>query len=190
LDCLAQRQRGVDGITNLPPILWWQQRMLNSFVEGLSNVLPVEVLTIFTGEELRDIFCGNPEVDVDLLRRVVEYEGYNESDDVIQYFWETLRELTNDERKAFLQFVWARNRLPTKESDFDAPFKIQRDGSNNRGDNALPSASTCFFSLALPEYSSKEVLKHKLLFAINNVTTMETDFQTNSAEIAEGYRAF
>jgi hypothetical protein len=190
LDCLAQRQRGVDGNGNLPPILWWQQRMLNSFVEGLSNVLPVEVLTIFTGEELRDIFCGNPEVDVDLLRRVVEYEGYNESDDVIQYFWETLRELTNDERKTFLQFVWARNRLPTKESDFDAPFKIQRDGSNNRGDNALPSASTCFFSLALPEYSSKEVLKHKLLFAINNVTTMETDFQTNSAEIAEGYRAF
>lgn len=190
LDCLAQRQRGVDGTGNLPPILWWQQRMLNSFVEGLSNVLPVEVLTIFTGEELRDIFCGNPEVDVDLLRRVVEYEGYNESDDVIQYFWETLRELTNDERKTFLQFVWARNRLPTKESDFDAPFKIQRDGSNNSGDNALPSASTCFFSLILPEYSSKEVLKHKLLFAINNVTTMETDFQTNSAEIAEGYRAF
>jgi len=28
-----------------------------------------------------------------------------------------------------------------------------------------------------------------LLFAINNVTTMETDFQTNSAEITEGYRA-
>ena len=163
--------------------------MLNSFVEGLSNVLPVEVLTVFTGSELRDIVCGNPDVDVDLLHRVVEYEGYKESDDVIQYFWETLREFTNDERKKFLQFVWARNRLPMKETDFDAPFKIQRDTSSKNGAEALPSASTCFFSLALPEYSSQEQLKEKMLFAINNVATMETDFQTNSAEIAEGYRA-
>jgi len=61
-----------------------------------------------------------------------------------------------------------------KESDFDAPFKIQKDNGSN-GDQALPSASTCFFSLSLPEYKSKEDLKRKLLFAINNVTTMETD---------------
>jgi hypothetical protein len=188
MDTLAFRQQ--DGSEDESLLLVWQQRMLNSFVEGLSNVIPVEVLTILTGTELRDILCGNPDVDVDLLRRVVEYEGYNGSDAVIGFFWETLREITNEERRSFLQFVWARNRLPTKESDFDAPFKIQRDASKGSSDEALPSASTCFFSLALPEYSSKERLKEKLLFAINNVTTMETDFQTNSAEIAEGYRAF
>jgi len=174
------------------PLVWWQQRMLNSFVEGMSNVLPVEILTLLDGEELRGLVCGNEDVDVDLLRSVVEYEGYDEKDDVIQFFWDTLRELTNSERKLFLQFVWARTRLPLKKSDFEAPFKIQRDSGNTGGkaDAALPSASTCFFSLALPEYTNKSVLKDKLLFAINNVTTMETDFQTNSAEIAEGYRAF
>jgi hypothetical protein len=188
LDTLACRQHiDEDGRSAL---LCWQQRMLNSFVEGLSNVLPVEVLAILSAEELRDIVCGNPDFDVDLLRRVVEYEGYEETDSVIQYFWDTLREFTNEERRRFLQFVWARNRLPMKESDFDAPFKIQKDSANDNGDQALPSASTCFFSLALPEYSSQEQLKEKLLFAINNVTTMETDFQTNSAEIAEGYRSF
>ena len=189
LDHLAYQQlQGKDP----SPLLWWQQRMLNSFAEGLSNVIPVEVLPLLTGEELRDTLCGNPEVDVDLLKRVVEYEGYEETDDVIVYFWETLREITNDERKQFLQFVWARNRLPMREADFDAPFKIQKDSGNtgDRADQALPSASTCFFSLTLPQYSSQETLKDKLLFAISNVTTMETDFQTNSAEIAEGYRAF
>mmetsp|Transcript_5311 Transcript_5311/g.13366 ORF Transcript_5311/g.13366 Transcript_5311/m.13366 type:complete len:125 (+) Transcript_5311:9561-9935(+) len=124
-----------------------------------------------------------------MLRRVVEYEGYNETDEVIEFFWETLRDFTNEDRKRFLQFVWARNRLPLKESDFDAPFKIQKDNGKD-GDQALPTASTCFFSLSLPEYKCKNDLKEKLLFAINNVTTMETDFQTNSAEIAEGYRAF
>ena len=83
-----------------------------------------------------------------------------------------------------------RHRDYTLVRNLNAPFKIQKDSSNKSGDQALPSATTCFFSLSLPEYKSKEQLKEKLLFAINNVATMETDFQTNSAEIAEGYRAF
>merc|ERR1712085_58544 len=95
-------------------LMLWQQRMLNSFIDGISSVLPAEIFSIFTGEELRDLFCGNPDIDVDMLRRVVEYEGYKESDKVIEFFWEILREFTNEERKRFLQFVWARNRLPLK----------------------------------------------------------------------------
>ena len=190
LDYLAHRQLEYADDSTL---LLWQQRMLNAFTEGLGNVLPVELLPLMTGEELRETVCGNPEVDVDLLRRVVEYEGYEETEDkVVEYFWDTLREMTNDERKQFLQFVWARNRLPSRESDFEAPFKIQKDTLNEgkKADEALPSASTCFFSLTLPNYSSQDILREKLLFAITNVTTMETDFQTNSAEIAEGYRTF
>jgi len=174
-------------------LLQWQQRMINSFAEGLSSVVPIEILPLFTGEELCEAICGNPDVDVDLLRRVVEYEGYQETDRVIGFFWNTLREMTRAERQKFLQFVWARNRLPSREADFEAPFKILKDTAthmNQQVDQVLPSASTCFFSLTLPDYSSQEILKQKLLFAISNVTTMETDFHTNNAEIAEGYRAF
>lgn len=185
LDSLACKQLGVKA--SLSPLLQWQQRMLNSFAEGLGNVLPLEILPLLSGKELQDAICGNPEVDVNLLKAVVEYEGYEEDDDVVQYFWQTLYEMSNDERKLFLQFVWARNRLPVRESDFGAPFKIIKDKDS---DDALPSASTCFFSLTLPKYSNQETLRSKLLFAIKNVTTMETDFQTTTAEIAEGYRNF
>lgn len=77
-----------------------------------------------------------------------------------------------------------------KESDFEDPFKIQKDmkNSGDKTHEALPSASTCFFSLSLPEYQSKETLKSKLLFAINNVTTMESDYVTNESEVKEGWR--
>jgi len=172
------------------PTLVVQQHMLNSLADGLGSVLPMEIMPVFTGAELRDVMCGSPEIDVDLLRRVVEYEGYNEEDPVIGYFWETLEEMTGEERRLFLQFVWARTRLPMKESEFEAPFKILRDTKSDESEveEALPSASTCFFSLSLPEYRSKEVLKHKLLFAIKNVTTMESDYVTNDAEIGEGWR--
>jgi hypothetical protein len=186
LDFLASRQ--VSRVK--PPILQWQHRMLNSFMDGLSNVFPDEILTLMTGEEIRDLFCGNPDVDVELLRRVVEYEGYQEDDEVIRFFWEVLREMSSYERTKFLQFVWARNRLPMKESAFEAPFKIQKDtaGAGGGADAALPSASTCFFSLTLPEYSSKDILKQKLLFAVENVFTMESDYVTNDAEVGEGWR--
>ena len=168
------------------PLLAWEQRMLNSFVDGLSHLLPVELLPLLSGEELRSLMCGNPDVDVNLLKRVVEYEGFKESDAVIGYFWEALREMSNEDRKRFLQFVWARNRLPNKESDFEAPFKIQKDSGGS--DSSLPSASTCFFSLTLPEYSSKEILRKKLTFAVENVCTMESDYVTNDAEVGEGWR--
>ena len=172
------------------PLLVQQQRLLNSFAEGISSVMPLEVFSIFSGSELRDIYCGDSDIDVDLLQKIVEYEGYKKNDTVIQYFWEVLREMSSDERKLFLQFVWARSRLPMKESDFEDPFKIQKD-FKSKGDEAhtaLPSASTCFFSLSLPEYLDKETLRQKLLFAINNVTTMESDYVTNESEVREGWR--
>ena len=42
--------------------------------------------------------------------------------------------------------------------------------------------------MTLPEYPDKEMLKRKLLFAIENVTTMESDYVTNDVEVGEGWR--
>lgn len=173
-------------------IFWFlasQQRLLNFFVDGISSVLPTEIFSLFSSEEVEALFCGNSDIDVDLLETVVEYEGYLGSDPVICYFWEVLREFTSSQRKSFLQFVWARNRLPTKSSDFEAPFKILKDvKSKGNNEECLPSASTCFFSLTLPNYSSKDILRKKLLYAIENVFTMEQDFITNDTEVSEGWR--
>ena len=35
-------------------------------------------------------------------------------------------------------------------------------------DAYLPHAQTCFFSLSLPNYSSYEAMRDKILYAINN----------------------
>jgi hypothetical protein len=109
-------------------LLATQSRLLNFFIEGLASVLPAEILSLFTGEELRSTICGNPNIDVDLLHCVVEYDGgYNDSTPVIQHFWEVLQDMSARERKLFLQFVWSRSRLPAKESDFEGtPFKIMK----------------------------------------------------------------
>lgn len=43
-------------------------------------------------------------------------------------------------------------------------------------DGFLPEAQTCFFSLSLPNYSTAEVLKEKLLQAITTCKAIDTDF--------------
>eukprot|EP00331_Platyophrya_macrostoma_P029363 CAMPEP_0176441628 /NCGR_PEP_ID=MMETSP0127-20121128/21315_1 /TAXON_ID=938130 /ORGANISM="Platyophrya macrostoma, Strain WH" /LENGTH=74 /DNA_ID=CAMNT_0017826451 /DNA_START=48 /DNA_END=269 /DNA_ORIENTATION=- len=48
--------------------------------------------------------------------------------------------------------------------------------ATNQPDKALPKADTCFFNLELPNYSTLEVLRERLLLAIN------TDCDTMNAE--------
>ncbi len=98
-----------------------------------------------------------------MLRQVTKYENFHETDPVVTYFWEVLREMATQQRKPFLQFVWARRRLPCKANEFDSPFKIIKNLKSLSRDNEavgnepLPSASTCFFSLTLPECRTKEI---------------------------------
>jgi len=164
-----------------------QQRMLNMFAQGLSIVVPTEVFTLFTGSELQSLFCGRDVIDIQLLKNVAEYEGFDKDSESIKNFWDIMEGFSEEERKLFLQFVWSRRRLPKKKSDFESTFKIQRD-TKSGSENSLPSASTCFFTLTLPIYRDKDTMRDKLLFAINNVTTMESDYVTNDVEVGEGWR--
>jgi hypothetical protein len=63
---------------------------------------------------------------------------------------------------------------------FNQPFKLQGFATRSGGspDNYLPVSHTCFFSIELPKYSSKEVLRRKLLYAIYNCTAIDGDDTT------------
>ena len=43
------------------------------FLQGLSCVLPVDLLPIFTPQEAEALVCGQPTIDISLLKRVAEY---------------------------------------------------------------------------------------------------------------------
>ena len=44
-------------------------------VEGLAKVIPVPLLSLFTGDELRTMVCGQPEIPLDMLKSVAVYKG-------------------------------------------------------------------------------------------------------------------
>lgn len=50
-------------------------------------------------------------------------------------------------------------------------------------DRYLPEAQTCFFSLSLPDYSSCEIMREKLLQAITSCKAIDTDFVVRDTPI-------
>jgi hypothetical protein len=153
--------------------------------EGLSAVLPVELFPLFTASELQRLISGTSEVDVALLKQCTEYEDLDPHCDLVGRFWEVLEEMSAEEKTLFLRFVWARSRMPGSAQELPMNFKLQGQQAKPQGessDDYLPHAQTCFFSLSLPPYSSKEVLRAKLLYAINNSPNMDADVRLHSAE--------
>ncbi|KAF0737974.1 hypothetical protein Ae201684_005970 [Aphanomyces euteiches] len=152
---------------------------LYSFMEGLAAIVPYALLNLFTPGQLEELVCGSPEIDLDILQKITVYEGVDASAPHIQYFWQCLEDMTHEQRSQFINFVLARSRLPKSIEEFTLHFKIQpaiitSDDANP--DHYLPHSQTCFFSLSLPQYSSKEICMEKLLYAINNSPTMDADF--------------
>ena len=45
--------------------------------EGLSKVVPVPLLTLFSGSELETMVCGSPDIPLSLLKSVATYKGSN-----------------------------------------------------------------------------------------------------------------
>ena len=86
--------------------------------EGMSRVVPVPLLSLFTGPELETMVCGSREISVELLKSVTTYKGIDHGAPLVQWFWEVMEAFTQRERSLFLRFVWGRTRLPRTAGDF------------------------------------------------------------------------
>ncbi|OII72608.1 HECT domain containing ubiquitin protein ligase [Cryptosporidium ubiquitum] len=138
-----------------------------SFLRGLSTVIPNESLRLFSPYELQSLISGvYQKLDVNNLRLNTCYTGYIETSQQIIWFWDILEnEFSTEEQAEFLLFVTSSRKAPLLGFQHLNPkFGIQIVPDNTR----LPSASTCFNLLKLPSYNSKEILKLKLRQAIFN----------------------
>jgi len=148
------------------------QLQMKSIKEGLSSIIPADALMLFTWQELELSVCGYPYIDIAILRENAVYEDVDSGEEHISHFWQVLEEFDSDQRSKFLQFVWARTRLPS--SGLLMNFKIQKSRKEDP-DKYLPTTQTCFFSISLPTYSSLEVTRKHLLYAITHCVDMDND---------------
>uniref|UniRef100_A0A0B7BGT1 HECT-type E3 ubiquitin transferase n=2 Tax=Arion vulgaris TaxID=1028688 RepID=A0A0B7BGT1_9EUPU len=144
--------------------------------EGMARVVPVPLLSLFTGYELETMVCGSQDIPLSLLKSVATYKGIEPSSPLVQWFWEVMDEFTNAERSLFLRFVWGRTRLPRTIADFRGrDFVLQVLDKYNPADNFLPESYTCFFLLKMPRYSCRNVLREKLKYAVHFCKSIDTD---------------
>lgn len=54
--------------------------------------------------------CGKPDISIELLKKQTVYSNVNERDQHIQFFWQTMESFNNEQKSAFLRFVWGRSR--------------------------------------------------------------------------------
>lgn len=83
------------------------------------------------------------------------------------WFFEIVSEMTDIQRGKLLNFLTALECLPIDGfKNFSHPIKIEILAELERPDERIPEASTCVNTLYLHFYSSKEVMKSKLIYAI------------------------
>lgn len=117
------------------------------------------------------MICGVPKVNVQLLKKHTKYAGdLTEESPTIKYFWEMMEQITQEERLKIIRFCWGQERLPLNSQQFERNgirFMIKPMLNKQNSDQALPKADTCFFNIELPQYSSKKIMKERVLLAVN-----------------------
>jgi hypothetical protein len=152
-------------------------------------------LLVLTYKELERLICGVKTVDIALLKSHTKLaQDLTEKSHKVVWLWEILSEISDEDKIKFVKFCWAQERLPSTHEEFQklqVVFTIKSYIDKNKKD-LFPRADTCFFSIELPEYSSKDTMKKMIVQAISldNVTLNADKVNVENARVNDfgGFR--
>eukprot|EP00667_Euglena_gracilis_P000124 EG_transcript_124 len=157
---------------------------LQAILHGFEEALPGGALGIFDAEELEQLWCGHvTDISAPLWTReemtgaLVCMHGYTADSPEIADLLDILcDDFTPQQQQLFLVFLTGSPRLPPGGVSAVQPkITVVRKGvavpqfaGGAEGDSAhsLPSCNTCFHYLKLPAYGSRQLLREKLLLAV------------------------
>ncbi|KDD76735.1 HECT ubiquitin-transferase [Helicosporidium sp. ATCC 50920] len=148
---------------------FWLNRSIHvqfeAFAKGFLMLCGGPALQLFSATELERLVCGNPFLDFDALQRAARYEGgFHPEHRVVQWLWQVVGQFNAEEKRLFLKFFTGSDRAPIGGLA-NLRCIVQRDGADS---NKLPTSHTCFNTLLLPSYRSREKLADRLKLAILN----------------------
>lgn len=137
---------------------------LKAFKQGFHTCLEPRSLDLFTPKTLKQLVEGTQTISMPDLRACATYEDYDATHPTIRMFWDIVEDYSQEDATRLLEFVTASDRVPVTGYK-SLTFNIVRMG---RDSEQLPTSSTCFGKLYLPEYRDKEKMTRKLQLAIQN----------------------
>uniref|UniRef100_A0A8C1SP14 E3 ubiquitin-protein ligase UBR5 n=1 Tax=Cyprinus carpio TaxID=7962 RepID=A0A8C1SP14_CYPCA len=144
------------------------EQPLHAMRKGLLDVLPKNALEDLTAEDFRLLVNGCGEVNVQMLISFTSFndESGENAEKLLQFkrwFWSIVEKMSMTERQDLVYFWTSSPSLPASEEGFQPMPSIT---IRPPDDQHLPTANTCISRLYVPLYSSKQILKQKLLLAI------------------------
>uniref|UniRef100_A0A915PQB4 E3 ubiquitin-protein ligase n=1 Tax=Setaria digitata TaxID=48799 RepID=A0A915PQB4_9BILA len=142
---------------------------LRAFREGFDLVFPLRNLRMFDPKELQTLLSGDqcPQWSrEDIINFTEPKLGYTKESPGFLRFVDVLLGMNASERKSFLQFTTGCSSLPPGGlANLHPRLTIVR--KVDSGDGSYPSVNTCVHYLKLPDYSSVEIMRERLLTATN-----------------------
>ena len=138
---------------------------------GLYSAIKKNIIQILNWKQIEEMVCGKDKLDIKDLKHHTKYNGYKSKEAIIKWFWEWLENSSEENQFKYLKFVSGRTRLPKSIFGLNYKHNITKVSIENK----LPRAATCFFTLKLPNYDSKEVFIEKMNFAIENSYEINDD---------------
>ncbi|ORZ03059.1 hypothetical protein BCR43DRAFT_450211 [Syncephalastrum racemosum] len=144
------------------------EQQINAFREGFNELFAIDDLKILTYTELVALFGVSVEdwTYEHLADTIKADHGYNMESRSIKHLLTILSQMTEQERREFLQFTTGSPRLPIGGWKAMRPiFTVVCKTSEAplSADDYLPSVMTCANYLKMPDYSTMEVMKERLL---------------------------
>lgn len=143
---------------------------LAEIVGGFADIIPLDALrkSRLSPSDLQLLLEGASIVDIDQLRAVSLCQPNDElAKKHMVWFFDVIESFDGEQRAKVIRFTTGASILPAEgPGSLRPPFTISVN-SSLRAD-LLPTSHTCFNMLCLPVYSSKDVLRDKLLCAINS----------------------
>jgi len=149
----------------------------NAFFDGFNQVFPIQNLRLFAQQELTTLICGNQsnelvdhEWSIETLRESTKCDhGYTHDSAAVRHLFQVMSEFTPQQRRKFMQFVTGTPQLPILGFRGLVPrltIVKKHHYPPYSADDYLPSVMSCTNYLKLPDYSSKDVMHTKMLYAI------------------------
>ncbi|UJR25736.1 hypothetical protein I4U23_007086 [Adineta vaga] len=143
-------------------------QQFEAFYYGFHSVCSSNALLLLVPEELEMLICGMQQCNLSNLAKITKYENCHPNENFIKWFWQVVEEMSSEKQRRLLLFVTGSDRMPIGGLS-EMTFKIAKVSSNRcKVNELLPMSHTCFNQLLLPPYPTREILKEKLLLAIEN----------------------
>ena len=85
---------------------------IDAFLDGFNEIIPADLIRIFSEQELELLISGLPDIDVDAWKNNTELHGYSSGDAVIQWWWRAVRSFDQTEKAKLLQFITGTSKVP------------------------------------------------------------------------------